>query len=308
MTWWQMTVLAFLAVPPSHALFAQSPDVARIPPDARTASMGGATAALAGNDEGRSVNPALMASARGLSVVAGYANAEMTDVAETRLGATIGRSRFGTLAIDVRHREVNDLIDDPQLASEPGLTVSDWAVRSTYALNIGKRLGLGVSAERMNSVIFGTRGAGWTYAAGAVLPLTRRFSVGTSVVRLGSPYQWTDVQGTKSSSPLGRAVVAGIALQPAESSWMSAAIVADVERGLESNSPRNVWCAGAEIRIAKALSLRGGFSRAREGGITSSYPSGGLGLAIGVVDVGLARDRIGAEVGQRTIVEARIRR
>lgn len=290
---------------PLRELPAQAVDFADVPPGAREAALGRATVALIGHGDGRGANPALLAQSGRATAVAGYASSEVTDVADSRLGASLEYARFGAFAIDVRYREVRNLIDDPELASDPGLTVSDWAVRTTYALLVGKRVAAGVSVERLASTIFGTKGSGVSFSVGAVAPITKRLAIGASAAQLGKPYRWRDVQGSETRSPLGQALVAGLSLEAFTSEWLSATVVGDLERGLGRRSAVSISRAGAEVQIAKVLFLRAGINR-RHGANPTVRPSGGVGLRVGKIEIDLAKDNIGAEIGERTLIDVRV--
>jgi hypothetical protein len=273
---------------------------------ARVAALGGAGTADVITADARSLNPALLAAAPELWVGAGYAQAAVIDVVGFRAGVA-GRpvGRLGALSLDVRYREVRDLIDDPELADEPGLRVADWGARVGYATAFfDGRVMLGASAEQMRSVVFGTKGRGWDVNLGAAVRLAEPVSLGVALVHLGPSYRWTGLAGEQRRTPLGRAAIAGIRAAPIRHRYVALSLVVDGQLAADRRAGDRAVRAGGELRLARVLALRGGYEWVRTGaGARERRPAAGLGLALPRFRLDIARDRIGAEVGERTLLE-----
>jgi hypothetical protein len=273
---------------------------------ARVAALGGAGAADVTTADGRSLNPALLAASPELWVGVGYVQAAVIDIVGFRAGVA-GRPlrRLGALSVDARYREVRDLIDDPELADEPGLRVADWGVRVGYASAfLDGRLMVGATAEQLRSVVLGTEGRGWDINFGAAVRLAEPVSLGLAVVHLGPPYRWTGLAGEQRSTPLGRAAIGGIRAAPIRHKYLALSLVVDGQVAADRRTGERAVRAGGELRLARVLALRAGYEWVRIGaGSSERAPAAGLGLSLPKLRLDIARDRIGAEVGERTLLE-----
>ena len=291
------------------ALAAQVPDIAEFAHSARLSALGGAGAGMFDYEAARSLNPALLAWGAILTAAAGLSNVETVDVRLLRAGSSWRFSRSTALALDLRQRRVENLIDDPELASDPSLQVHDWAVRLTLARSeMSKRLVVGVSGEAMQSTVFGTKGTGWSMNAGAALSATPWLAMGAAFLRMGPGYRWTTALGDESHSAIGRSLVFGIMSRPFHRTWGTLRIVADYRAGLERAAGRSQHL-GAEITLADRIAFRAGVQHERAPGLeTPRSLSAGIGLRLGRFYLDLAQDRIGRVMGQRTFIELSMRR
>jgi hypothetical protein len=271
--------------------------------------LGGAGVGAISREDGRSLNPGLLAGGAAFSVGAGLSDIETVDVRMLRAGLSWRFSNSTAFALDVRQRRVEDLIDDPELASDPGLQVRDWAVRLTLARSaLNERLLLGLGAEAMRSTVFGTTGNGWSMNVGAAYSLARSLSLGASVIRLGPSYRWTTLLGDDSRTDLGRSLIVGMAFRPLHRPWGTVRLMADYRAGLEraAGHSRHV---GAEIALADRIAFRAGMQReSATGTSTPRSLSAGVGVRLGQFYIDIAQDRIGRVMGQRTFIELSLRR
>lgn len=289
-------------------VFAQVPDVALPQHSARLSALAGAGAGLTADADGRSLNPASLASDDRLLLSAGYSRAAVSDVVGVRIGAAASLGRWGSVALDARQRRVEKLIDDPDLAAEPGFRVSDLAIRLSYARRFARgRLSVGVAGEWLSSAVFATEGEGWDLHVGTTFQFSRDMTLGVAAARLGPAYRWTASGRGQQRSPLGRAVITGLRWRPLDRAAANIALVADGEFGLEGAAD-DAYRAGAELSVRQVLVLRGGYEAVATGNDWRRAPSAGLGLMLHSIRIDLARDRIGSEVGERTLVEVTLSR
>lgn len=293
----------------TSALRAQVPDIAELAHSARLSALGGAGAGMLDHEDGRSLNPALLAWGASLTVGAGLSNVQTVDVRMLRAGSSWKFSRSSAVALDLRHRRVENLIDDPELASDPGLQVRDWAARLTFARSVlRKRVVVGIAAEAMQSTVFGTKGQGWSMSAGAAYSVTPWVSFGSALIRMGPKYRWTTVLGDDSHSDIGRSLVVGVSLRPFHRRWGTVRIVGDHRAGLERAAGRSNHL-GAEVTLADRIAFRAGMQDESVTGSTSPRSlSAGIGVRLGSFHLDLAQDRIGRVMGQRTFIELSMRR
>ena len=290
-------------------LTAQVPDIAELAHSARLSALGGAGAGMIDNEDGRSLNPALLAWGAKLTAGAGLSNIETVDVRLLRAGSSWKFSHSNAIAVDVRQRRVENLIDDPELASDPGLQVRDLAVRLTFARSsLRRRLVIGVSAEGMQSTVFGTTGRGWSMNAGAAYAAAPWLSMGAAVIRMGPSYRWTTALGEESHSSIGRSLVFGVLYRPFHRSWGTVGLLADYRAGLERAAGHSQHL-GAEVTVADRVAFRAGMQQESATGTTTPRSlSGGIGVRLGRFHLDFAQDRIGRVMGQRTFIEVSMRR
>ena len=306
-THWRALLLGGALAP--GVVAAQVPDIAELTHSARLSALGGAGAGMFDNEAGRSLNPALLAWGATLTAAAGLSNVESVDVRLLRAGSSWRFSRSSAVALDVRQRRVENLIDDPELASDPSLQVRDWAIRLTVARSaMRKRLVVGLSGEAMQSTVFGTKGTGWSMNAGAAFSAAPWLSMGAALLRMGPGYRWTTALGEESQSDLGRSLVFGVMTRPFHRSWGTLRVLADYRTGLEGVAGRSQHL-GAEISLADRVAFRAGMQQERATGTaTPRSLSAGIGVRLGSFHLDLAQDRIGRVMGQRTFVELSMRR
>lgn len=304
---WRALVLGGALAP--GTLVAQVPDIAELTHSARLSALGGAGAGMLDNEAGRSLNPALLAWGATLTAAAGLSNVETVDVRLLRAGSSWRFNRSTAIALDVRQRRVENLIDDPELASDPSLQVRDWAVRVTLARSgLRKRLVVGVSGEAMQSTVFGTKGTGWSMNAGAAYTAAPWLSMGTALLRMGPGYRWTTALGEESHSDIGRSLVFGVMARPFHRPWGALRVLADYRAGLE-RAAGNSQHLGAEIMLADRVAFRAGVQQENAtGSETPRSLSAGIGVRLGSFHLDLAQDRIGRVMGQRTFIELSMRR
>lgn len=290
-------------------LVAQIPDIAELAHSARLSALGGAGAGAMSREDGRSLNPALLAGGASFSAGAGLSDVETVDVRLLRAGLSWRFKTSAALALDVRQRRVEDLIDDPELASDPGLQVRDWAVRLTLASSaLNDRLLLGLAAEAMRSTVFGTTGSGWSMNVGAAYSLARSLSLGASLIRMGPSYRWTTLLGDESRTNLGRSLIVGMSFRPLDRSWGTVRVIADYRAGLERAAGHSQHV-GAEIGLADRVAFRTGVQQeSATGTSTPRSLSAGVGVRLGRFYIDIAQDRIGRVMGQRTFIELSLRR
>lgn len=300
--WWPVVCLLT-----ASAARAQVPDFVQLSPGARGAALGNATAGLLNYTEGRGANPAVLGALKKPTFRVGVSRTDVSDLDEARVGIGISMGYIGASAIDVRFRRVTDLIDDPDLAAESGLTVADWGASITHAIRVSPKVSFGAGAEKLSSIVFGTRGAGWSFSAGTGIRLSKRIAFGASLVRLGSDYKWRDEFNARSSSPLGRAALVGTSIQPFAGDRVATTILAEGEQGLDRRLYQQAFRLGSELTLGKIVFLRAGLECRREDHTMTRYPAGGIGLIFRGVQLDLARDRLGAEVGERTLIDMTLR-
>lgn len=290
-------------------LSAQVPDIAELAHSARLSALGGAGVGMVDNEDGRSLNPALLAWGATLTAGAGLSNVETVDVRVLRAGSSWKFSRSSAVALDVRQRRVENLIDDPDLASDPGLQVRDWALRLTFARSaLRKRLVVGVAGEAMQSTVFGTKGRGWSMSAGAAYTAAPWISIGSALIRMGPNYRWTSLLGEESHSDIGQSLVLGMLCRPFHRSWGTVRVLADYRAGLERAAGRSHHL-GAEVTLADRVAFRAGMQQESATGTTTPRSlSAGIGIRLGWFHLDLAQDRIGRVMGQRTFIELSMRR
>jgi hypothetical protein len=308
-----LTSRAHWVLPLASALFfkpliAQSAPAAEPAHPARLVALAGAGAALVGEQAGRSLNPSLLSVGSRLGLAVGYAKVNVSDVVSMRAGAHLQLGHAGTISVDGRVRRVENIIDDPELAGEPGLAVGDRALRLSYARTFfHQRFGIGAALEHMSSEVFGTTGRGWAFSVGGILQLTPNLALGSALARLGREYEWTTLSGDHTYSPLGTGAVFGLRYTAAQSRTIAATMVVDAEVPLEVSAERGTRI-GVEVSLYRALSLRVGYAAMRSARQAASdrYAAAGIGLTLRRARFDLARDRIGREIGERTTVQLTI--
>jgi hypothetical protein len=290
---------AFIA----FCLRAQAPAVIEEYSTAHNAALGGAGIAVQSQADGRFLNPALLAGVAPLAFSTGVYRVAVIDVVEVRAGVIASFAKWGDVSIDIRSHRVEKLLEDSTLAADPAFRVEDFGVRVGYALHHRGRCCLvGIAAERVSSMVFGTTGAGWNIAVGAALSMSRRLSLGFAAVRLGPDYRWVDGLGERTRSSLGRAAVMGLSLDQPLGRWMHGTARLDVETPLQQGAPSAVRT-GVSLTLASLLGLHAGMERTRvHGSQQESTFGGGASLVFGGATVDVARDHIGAAVGERTLL------
>lgn len=285
----------------------QTPDILRERPVASVAALGGAAVAAVGLFDARSINPSLLAGNVNVSFSGGFYREEATDVSGARGGLTGSFGHVGIFSVDVRRRQVENLLEDSVLAGDPNLEVSDWGIRVGYARGFaGNRLRVGATWEGLSSRVFGTTGGGWTLDIGAAAVLTSRASVGIAVARLGPEYKWRDALGGTMYSPQGRTITGGVRWSAGTGRRVSMQLGGDVVRALETAAEPGVRF-GAEVTLLQRVSLRGGHARmGGRGGTRTS--AAGLGIKLGNARIDVARDRLGSVVGERTLLDFSLER
>lgn len=288
---------------------AQTPDILRERPTARVAALGGAGIAAIGLLDARSINPALLASDVSASFSLGFFKTSATDVTGARVGVTGGFRRLGNVSLDMRRRQIENLLEDPVLAEDPNLKVSDWGIQLGYARKwLGGRFQLGAIWETLSSRVFGTTGNGWTVDVGAAAAVTSEVSVGITVARLGPKYEWRDALGGGMQSPQGRTFTSGLRWSIGRERRLGLQVAGDVVRALEQTGEQGLRV-GGEVSLLQRIFLRAGYAEMREAGETRHRNSAaGLGLRLRNIRIDIARDRLGSVVGERTLVDFTVRR
>lgn len=291
------------------AAAAQAPEILQERPTAYVAALGGAGIGAVGLLEARSINPALLAGAIPTNFSVGVFKTSVTDVSGVR-GGIIGALRgLGHLSLDVRRRQIDDLVEDSVLAGDPNLKVFDWGVRLGYARQLmGGRLRLGASWEGLSSRVFGTTGTGWTLDVGAAAVMSSNVSIGITAARLGPKYAWRDALGVSTHSPQGRTMATGVRWSFRQKRAVGVQVAGDIIRALESDAEQGVRI-GGEITLMRHVSLRGGYARLRDTyGSASGSSAAGIGLQLRKIRLDIGRDRLGSVVGERTLLDLTIER
>jgi len=288
---------------------AQVPDVLRERPTAYVAAFGGAGAGAIGLLDARWINPALLAADVPATFEVGLFKSTVTDITGARLGVSGRLRRFGRFSLDVRRRQIDDLLDDSTLAATPGLEVSDWGLQLGYARGLmGGRLHIGASWETLSSRVFGTTGGGWTADVGAAAEITSNVSIGITLAHLGPRYAWRDALGGDSYSPQGRTIVGGVRWSFGQARRVGVQVAGDVVRAVEAAAEEGMRI-GGEVMLLRHVALRGGYARMQDANDSArGMASAGLGLRIRNVRIDIARDRLGSVVGERTLVDFSIHR
>jgi hypothetical protein len=285
---------------------AQAPDILRERPTAHVAALGGAGVAAIGLLDARSVNPALLAIDVPTTFSVGAFKTTATDVTGIRAGVTGALRGIGYLSLDVRRRQIEDLVEDSVLAGDPDLKVFDWGIQFGYARELmGGRLQVGASWEGLSSRVFGTTGVGWTLDLGAAAVISSNTSIGITAARLGPKYAWRDALGGSSHSSQGRTITAGVRWSLWQKRRIGVLVAGDVVRALEPVGDQGVRL-GGEITLLRHLSLRGGYAQMRDAG--NGVSSAGLGLTLRNIRIDIGRDRLGSVVGERTLLDFKIER
>ena len=292
---------AFLIASPARSQALGSSAAA--PQTARLSAMGGAGVAALDEVDARAINPALLAFAGRLAASVGLFRVAVVDIVGAGAGLAVPVGVMGAVGLDAGYRQLEDLIEDPELAAEPGLGVSDWSVRLAYAKGfLSDRLSLGAAVRHSSSTVLGTEGDGWDASVGAAARLSRTLAAGAAVTGLGPSYRWSTAAGERNRTPLGRALLAGARWTPAEHRHPAVTLLADVQLPLEEAADRALR-AGAEVRVARVLALRAGYEAFRAAGTPwTRAPGAGIGIHFQRLRIDLARDRIGEPVGERTVV------
>lgn len=297
---------ASLCMSDPRAAAAQTPDILRERPTAHVAALGGAGVGAVGILDARAINPSLLVSGIPTTLSVGAFKTTVTDVSGVRLGVTKNIHALGNVSVDIRRRQIDDLLEDSVLAADPNLKVSDWGFQLGYARGLmGGRIQVGASWEGLSSRVFGTTGSGWTVDFGAAAVITSNLSVGIAAARLGPRYAWRDAFGDGARSPQGRTITSGLRLALGQTRRVGVQVVGDVVRALESAGEQGVQV-GGEITLLRRVSLRGGYANMR--GADDGISSAGLGLRLRNIRIDIARDRLGSIVGERTLLDFRIER
>ena len=299
--------LAAIALSQPHDALSQAPAIVQEFATARVAARGGTGIANDGEPDSRFVNPSLLADSAILSVVVGTFRMAVSDVDETRAGVTGRFGKWGDVAIDARQRRVNKLFDDPTLAADPSLQVTEGSFRFTYARRIGNRIRLGAASEYFSSSIFGTTGGGRTTDVGMNIMLTTRLEMGVVGRHLDGAYVWHDESGAQWASSLGRNAGVGLAWRPlATRRTIGVTIRVDRDIALEQAASES-WRGGVTIKMLRFLFLQAG-SRMQHRPTKEVAASAGMSVRVRGMTVDIARDHLGALVGERTLIAATLSR
>jgi len=223
---------------------ARSALVLELPSSARAVALGGAFAAVGGDDAALFHNPAQLATlprrAAALSV--------QRHVASSTLGALSGaaRLRAGVVALGIQtlsYGSVPEVVPDPATGGERGtltggsVSAGELAVTAGYARAVGK-VRLGLTGTVVHQRVADAGGAAAALGAGAAwdpLPWATR---GAAVQHVGRGVR---LAGTR--APLPRTVRAGTALRALDRGAHGVLVVAELQQ-VARDAPR--WAGGVE--------------------------------------------------------------
>jgi hypothetical protein len=252
-----------------------------LPASARASALGGAYAAVDGDEAALFYNPAQIATvtrAAGLSVERYLASSTLAALsAATRVGR--GTAALGVQSL--RFGSVPEIVPGTGGASDPGvptgrmITAGDLAVSAGYAAPIG-RVRVGIAGKYVQQSIAGTSGGTAAVDVGVSMGIAGRATAGLAVQHLGG-----DVRIAGVASPLPRRVRAGASLPLSLGGALDALVAADVGHvardGLRvAGGTELTWRAAAGI----ALDARVGVGQRPDGSAASPLSLGG-GVRVG---------------------------
>ncbi|NIR44654.1 MAG: hypothetical protein GWN99_10140 [Gemmatimonadetes bacterium] len=271
----------------ANAAPAQIPTALDFPASPSIAATGSAGAARWTEPAAAMVNPSVIGTSGGIALEASMFETRSVDQ-EGLAGLVALTGPFGMrYALEVRHKGVRDLIEDPGL-DDSGLQVSDDLVSLILARAVFDTvLVIGLRANTVRSRVIATRGQAMFFDLGLLVRPHRRVAIGGVVRRLGTKVRWTVPGGEEFATGIGQAVRAGVYVGALPVGPVDVALAGDVESGTSLD-----WTelgVGVQVGFRGLAVLRGGVARPSGG---SAYATGGMGLSAGGIRIDLSYEAV----------------
>jgi hypothetical protein len=292
-------------------------------PSAVSNAMGGVGSALHGDAFSAYHNPAGLAFSKSLTLVGSFGKPLpfFDAVGHSMFGASLHLSSFGTIAAsaNIFWKDFQQKTDESgnELG---GFEETSWSGKISYATSILKdvSVGVGVGLVKVNLTEIGAGSEKGDGKSGAVvfdfgflfrnllpqatwspsglkvsegiMAITEGqhdtgLSLGLSILNFGPRVTFID---DAQADPLPTRLTLGLAYWPISSDGFSLMLASDFEKELHESSTLDHILLGGEVRLARLLALRAGYSLDTFG-VKNSYSTLGAGIHLKFVSVNVAR-------------------